>query len=83
MPRALSVPLCVAILATTLGVIPVRAATRNWNAADGNWNSPFAWSPSGVPGAGDTVSIGPFGNGFPHTITYDYTGAAIIRWPAR
>ena len=37
---------------------------------------PGNWSPSGVPGAGDTVNIVD-SDGVSRTITYDYTGAAV------
>ena len=53
-----------------------QAATRTWNALDGNWSVAGNWSPSGVPDAGDTVNIID-SDGVSRTITYDYTGTAV------
>ena len=52
------------------------AATKNWNAASGNWSTSANWSPAGVPAAGDDVNIKPT-DGVSRTITYDYTGPAV------
>lgn len=53
-----------------------RAATKNWIAGSGNWNTPGNWSSAGVPGAGDDVNI-KLTDGIARTITYDYPGPAV------
>ena len=83
MPRALFVPLCVAMLATSFGTRPVLAATTDtWTDGTGNWSTAANWTNTSsghtVPAAGDTVNIGPFGDGVARTVTYDYTGAAVM-----
>jgi Dockerin type I domain/PEP-CTERM motif len=62
--------------------IPVEAAAPNWigpdgNANSGNWSTAGNWSPAGVPAAGDDVTIAP-SNGNSVTVTYDYTGTAVM-----
>jgi hypothetical protein len=69
--------LAVALLWIALGSNPAEAVSKSWVAGSGNWNSTFAWTPPGPPGAGDSVSIGPFGDGVARTVTYNYTGPAI------
>ena len=54
----------------------VTAATKNWIAGTGNWNTPGNWSPVGVPGAGDDINIKPI-DGVSRTITYDYPGPPV------
>jgi hypothetical protein len=81
MPRALFVPLCVAMLATSFGTLPVLAATTdNWTDGTGNWSTAANWTNTSsghtVPAAGDTVNIVD-SDGVSRTITYNYTGAAI------
>jgi hypothetical protein len=54
------------------------ATAENWIAAgSGNWNTPGNWNPATVPSGGDTVTIGPFGDGVARTVAYVYTGAAV------
>jgi hypothetical protein len=73
--RRIAVALVSAVL-IFLGDSARAATTRLWNVFDGNWSTAGNWSPSGVPGAGDTVNI--FGtDGVSRTITYDYTGGAV------
>lgn len=36
---------------------PARAATRNWNAASGDWYAPGNWNPAGTPVASDTLNV--------------------------
>jgi hypothetical protein len=67
MPRAPWVPLCVAIFATILGIIPTEAAAKNWNDGTASW-SPGVWSPSGAPVGGEAVNI-VFTDGTPRTVT--------------
>jgi fibronectin-binding autotransporter adhesin len=53
------------------------AQTSQWiggNSAD--WNTAGHWSPSGIPGANDTVNV-ISAAGVTQTITYDYTGTAV------
>jgi len=53
------------------------AQTSQWvggNSAD--WNNASHWSPSGVPGASDTVNVTSTA-GATQAITYDYTGSAV------
>src|SRR6185436_11069495 len=40
------------------------ATTKTWSGAmgDGFWGTPGNWSPSGVPGSSDSVTIGAFGS---------------------
>ncbi|MBI2826216.1 MAG: PEP-CTERM sorting domain-containing protein [Planctomycetia bacterium] len=54
----------------------VTAATKNWIAGSGNWNTGGNWSPAGVPGAGDDVNIKPT-DGVSRTVTYDYPGPPV------
>src|SRR4051812_20746655 len=73
----LLLPMCVGALFVNVFVAgSAQALTRNWVPGDGNWSVAGNWSPSGVPTAGDTVSIG-FGDGLDRTVTYNYTGAAV------
>ena len=60
----------VVALACSSAVV-ARAQTSNWNVGNGNWSVPGNWSPSGVPGAGDTVNIVD-SDGVSRTITYDF-----------
>jgi hypothetical protein len=52
------------------------AATKDWNDGTDNWSNAAAWTPAGVPGAGDTVNV-VFADDTARTVTYDYTGPAI------
>ncbi len=36
---------------------PAHAATRDWNAASGDWYDPGNWNPAGAPAASDTLYI--------------------------
>lgn len=52
--------LAVALLAPLLGLqSAAQAATKTWNgpASGGSWSTASNWSPSGAPGAGDTVQF--------------------------
>ncbi len=55
---------CATVLMTGLGMIlrppTAQAATYTWNGV-GSWNDTSRWTPSGVPGPGDTVVIN-YGN---------------------
>src|SRR5215469_10653292 len=43
-------------------------ATKSWNTGSGNWGTGGNWNPTGVPAAGDDVSITRFGT---YTVTVD------------
>ena len=47
-----------AALAVAQVAVPARAASRDWNAATGNWSTSANWTPTGMPGGLDVVSIG-------------------------
>src|SRR3954464_5477782 len=49
------------------------AVTKDWNDGSDNWSNAADWTPAGVPGAGDAVSI-VFADGIARTVTYDYAG---------
>ena len=68
LPRAL---LGVLVLVVWLvGAGSASAAAYTWNVAGGgSWGTSTNWSPSGVPGTGDTVAIGTVTGG--STITLD------------
>lgn len=59
-----------------LGADTAWSQTKTWIAGNGNWNTPGNWSPSGVPGAGNTVNITP-SDGAARVITYDYPGPPV------
>jgi hypothetical protein len=65
-------------VAAALSQAPIAtAATKNWNVLSGSWNTAGNWSPAGVPTAGDDAQIMP-ADGADRTITYNYTGAAVV-----
>lgn len=47
-------------LLMVLSSVPTRAAAKTWDRGGGtnNWSNPTNWSPDGVPGISDTVTIG-------------------------
>ena len=49
--------------------------THTWNTGTGNWATSNNWTPSGVPGAGDSVVI--TSSNLQFTVTYDYAGSAV------
>jgi hypothetical protein len=55
-PRRAFVALAVACSWLALAAAPSAAATKT-STGSGNWNTSGTWSPSGVPGAGDSVVI--------------------------
>ncbi|HEX4888589.1 MAG TPA: PKD domain-containing protein [Luteibaculaceae bacterium] len=54
------------ILFAILAICITAGATQYSAQATGNWSSSSTWSPSGVPGSGDTVTIG---SGYTVTVT--------------
>jgi hypothetical protein len=63
-----SIAVAVAFIITFLWVATANAATKS-STRSGFWNSSYTWSPSGVPGAGDSVVIGSS-----HTVTLNANG---------
>jgi hypothetical protein len=47
------------IFVLTLFLVNVISAVAYSSAGTGNWNSATTWSPNGIPGSGDTVTINP------------------------
>jgi len=69
MPRFAAVLLALVCLGD-----PSRAGDYIWNTAStGNWNEVGNWSPAGIPGIGDNVSIGPSGS---YTVNLNGTQSA-------
>jgi len=56
--RLLASAATVALAAATAGNDRAWAASKDWNAATGNWSTSGNWTPSGMPGGLDIVSIG-------------------------
>jgi hypothetical protein len=56
---------------------PLWAATKDWSDGSDNWSTDAAWTPVGVPAAGDNAHI-IFSDGVARTVTYDYAGPAIV-----
>jgi hypothetical protein len=48
----------VGLAAVMTGSDPARAASKDWNTATGNWSTSGNWTPNGMPGGQDIVSIG-------------------------
>jgi fibronectin-binding autotransporter adhesin len=59
-----------------IGSLAVAQTTRIWNTGSGNWATSNNWTPSGVPGAGDSVVV-TSSSQLTFTVTYDYAGAAV------
>lgn len=69
--HALLFPLVFCLLISS----PLFAITRTWSGAvSANWSDPANWSPSGTPGAGDSLV---FPVGAPLTTTNDLTGLSV------
>jgi T5SS/PEP-CTERM-associated repeat protein len=66
-----------AALVMSVSAAASEAVTRDWNAGSGNWTQPGSWTPAGVPGGGDVVSIG-FADGVARTVNYDYSGPSVV-----
>jgi T5SS/PEP-CTERM-associated repeat protein len=66
----------VTFVAASWPVVVAMAVPRSWIGGSGSWSTPGLWSPSGIPGAADDVSIAPI-DGVSRTVTYDYGGAAV------
>jgi hypothetical protein len=68
----------VVALACSLAMIAEAQTTYSWNnnGTFAFWNSAGNWSPSGVPGNGDTADIFDI-DAISRTISYNYTGPAI------
>jgi hypothetical protein len=68
-----------AVLLTAYPLSPPDAcgATKSWADGSDNWSVPGDWSPTGVPGATDVVSIVGVGAGSNVVVNYDYTGSAV------
>ena len=62
-------------LVLSIGSLAVAQTTRTWNTGSGNWATSSNWTPSGVPGAGDSVVI--TSPQLTFTVTYDYSGANV------
>ena len=56
----------------SMNSLAVAQITHTWNASSGNWATSSNWTPSGVPGAGDSVVI--TSPQLTFTVTYDYSG---------
>ena len=61
-------------------VLPAHAVIKDWNDGTGNWSEPANWTPAGVPEAGDDTNI-VFNDDVARTVTYDYTGPAVMLGP--
>lgn len=59
---------CVAL--SLLAAPPALHAEKVWIAGSGNWADPANWSPAGVPGASETVTIAP-SDGLARTVVHD------------
>src|SRR5689334_17632419 len=65
------------IVILSLVALPLSAAEKDWNDGSDNWSNPAAWTPAGVPAAGDDAIIS-FNDDVARTITYDYTGPDVV-----
>ena len=63
------------LLVLSMDSLAVAQTTRTWNTGSGNWATSSNWTPSGVPGAGDSVVI--TSPQLTFTVTYDYSGANV------
>jgi hypothetical protein len=67
------------LVASAFSPLPPANAQSQWIGASSNWNNPYNWSPTGVPGEDDQGLEAYVTNslGLTQTVTYDYTGPAV------
>jgi len=47
----------IVLVAASAGVMTARAQSYAWNGGTGSWDTDTQWTPNGVPGAGDAVTV--------------------------